>query len=144
MKIGMQKVVFRIAGILELVLSIVIILLVIVSIYRLAFDAYYSAGGKNIEIAVSDILSTSFSVIIAIEFVKMLVKHSVVIAIEVLTFSVVRQMIVEHLEPLSILACIVGLTILLFARKCLLTDEDYLEKSEYTSGEKINLRWMRR
>jgi len=137
MKIGMQKVVFRIAGILELILSIIIILLVIVSIYRLAFDAYYS--GKNIEIAVSDILSTSFSVIIAIEFVKMLVKHSVVIAIEVLTFSVVRQMIVKHLEPLSILTCIAGLTILLFARKYLLTDEDYLEKSEYTSGKKINL-----
>ena len=80
----------------------------VVSLTELAFDAY-----------IEDILVTAFNAVIVIEFIRMLIKHSMNTIVEVLIFALARGLVVEHETPLEILIRIVCITILLACRKFL-------------------------
>ena len=47
-------------------------------------------------------LSTAFTVVIGIEFLKMLSRHNMSSAVEVLLFAIARQMVIEHTTPMEI------------------------------------------
>ena len=89
----------------------------VVSLKELAFDAY-----------IEDILVTAFNAVIVIEFIRMLIKHSMNTIVEVLIFAIARGLVVEHEEPLEILIRIVCITILLACRKYLFYEKDFQEE----------------
>ena len=62
----------------------------VVSLTELAFDAY-----------IEDILVTAFNAVIVIEFIRMLIKHSMNTIVEVLIFALARGLVVEHETPLE-------------------------------------------
>ena len=81
-------------------------------------------------------LSQALSLVVGVEFVKMLCRHSAQTVVEVLLFATARQMVVEHLDPTQTLIGIIGIGILFAIRKYLMTDSDDMaphlheEKSE--------------
>ena len=88
----------------------------VLSMTELAFDVY-----------VEDILLTAFNAVIVIEFIRMLIKHSMNTVVEVLIFAIARGLVVGHEAPLETLVRIVCIAILLACRKFLFRDFDFEE-----------------
>lgn len=60
---------------------------------------------------------------VGVEFVKMLCLHSTQAVVEVLMFAAVRQMVVEHMEPMQTLIGVIAIAVLFAIRKYLMTDD---------------------
>ena len=108
----------------EIVLSIVIIIVIALAGLRLILT---TAGTSVMDMDTgffTSFLSQALSLVVGVEFVKMLCRHSAQTVVEVLLFATARQMVVEHLNPTQTLIGIVGITILFAIRKYLMTDSD--------------------
>lgn len=70
-------------------------------------------------------LSYSFTLVIVLEFVRMLIKHSMENVTEVLVFTIARKIIVDHITDFSLLISIVCIIALLASRKYLLVKQDW-------------------
>ena len=66
------------------------------------------------------ILEKALTLVVGVEFVKMLAKHTAENLLEVLMFAIARQMIVEHLNMIDTLIGIISIAIIFFIRKYLL------------------------
>ena len=104
------------AGILEVVLSgivLVALLLSIVPLIRwmpgLLFD------GNEAEIRT--FLERSLDIVIGIEFIKMLAKHSPGSVLEVLLYAIARHMIVGHEDAVQNLVSVVAIALIFIIRK---------------------------
>lgn len=64
-------------------------------------------------------LEHAFNLIIGVEFIKMLAKHTPGSAIEVLLFAIARQMVIEHTTPVENLVGIVTIALIFIIRKYL-------------------------
>lgn len=77
---------------------------------------------------VEDILLTGFNAIIVIEFIRMLIKHSMNTIVEVLIFAIARGLVVGHEKPLEELIRIACIALLLLCRKYLFHEFDFQEE----------------
>ena len=105
-------------------LSIVILVVITLAGLRLILT---TAGTSVMDMDTSfftSFLSQALSLVVGVEFVKMLCRHSAQTVVEVLLFATARQMVVEHLNPTQTLIGIVGIAILFAIRKYLMTDSD--------------------
>ena len=89
----------------------------VVSLTDLAFDEY-----------IEDILITAFNAVIVIEFIRMLIKHSMNTIVEVLIFAIARGLVVGHESPIETLIRITCIAILLVCRKFLFYKFDFEEE----------------
>ena len=89
----------------------------VLSLTDLAFDEY-----------IEDILITAFNAVIVIEFIRMLIKHSMNTIVEVLIFAIARGLVVGHEAPLETLIRISCIAILLACRKFLFYKSDFEEE----------------
>ena len=80
-------------------------------------------------------LSQALSLVVGVEFVKMLCRHSAQTVVEVLLFATARQMVVEHLDPVQTLIGIIGIAILFAVRKYLMTDSDDMTPHQKNTSE---------
>lgn len=71
----------------------------------------------------NDFLASALNLVIGIEFIKMLCKHTPETVIEVLLFAIARQLIVEHTTTVENFAGIVSIAILFTIRKYLFCKE---------------------
>ena len=69
-------------------------------------------------------LSQALSLVVGVEFVKMLCQHSAQTVVEVLMFATARQMVVEHLGSGETLLGVISIAVLFAIRKYLMTDTD--------------------
>ncbi|MDO4274291.1 MAG: phosphate-starvation-inducible PsiE family protein [Eubacteriales bacterium] len=69
-------------------------------------------------------LGQALSLVVGVEFVKMLCRHTAETMVEVLLFAIARQMVVEHLQTWQTLVGVVAIAILFAVRKYLLLKED--------------------
>ena len=119
-----NELIYNTARYTEIALSIVIIIVIALSGLRLILT---TAGTSIMDMDTSfftSFLSQALSLVVGVEFVKMLCRHSDQTVVEVLLFATARQMVVEHLNPTQTLIGIVGITILFAIRKYLMTDSD--------------------
>ena len=58
-------------------------------------------------------LSNALSLVVGVEFVKMLCRHSAQTVVEVLMFATARQMVVEHLRTWETLIGVIAIAIYL-------------------------------
>ena len=83
-----------------------------------------------------EILEYCFSLIIIVEFVRMLIKHSMLSVVEVLVFAIARGLIVDHEDPINMLVSIACIAILLFVRRFALNDLLELPQTKKAEGGK--------
>lgn len=73
----------------------------------------------NFSVRVEDFLADALQIIIGIEFIKMLAKHTPGSAVEVLLFAIARKIIIEHNTMVDTLLGVVAISILFATRKFL-------------------------
>lgn len=127
---SLNTIIFSIAHVSEVFMSCLITFVIIILMAKMLFllpqnDVLILSN----EEAFSQFLSTALNLVVGVEFVKMLCKHTPETVIEVLLFAIARQMIVEHLTVYEILIGILAIAVLFAIRKFLF-DSPRTKKSE--------------
>ena len=122
-----NELIYNVARYTEVVLSIVILIVIALSCLRLIL----TTAGTSVMHMDTDFF-TNF-LVVGVEFVKMLCRHSAQTVVEVLLFATARQMVVEHLQPTQTLIGILGIAILFAVRKYLMTDSDDMSPKHHST-----------
>ena len=78
----------------------------------------------------TEFLGNALTLLIGVEFVKMLAKHTAENLLEVLMFAIARQMVVEHLNMVETLIGVIAIAVIFAIRKyLLLKNSDNKEKT---------------
>ena len=117
-------IIYNISRYVEIALSIVILVVIALAGVRLVMEiAGTSVSSMDTEFFTS-FLSQALSLVVGVEFVKMLCQHSAQTVVEVLMFATARQMVVEHLGSVETLIGVLSIAVLFAIRKYLMTDND--------------------
>lgn len=129
---------YRIAIFLELIVGIFIVLAILINLVYVVSDMKVMfLGGK---LSFQQIMDKIMMLIIGIEFLKMLCRHNVESAIEVLLFAIARQMIIEHTTPFDNLLGVAAIAVLFAVRKYLVIKELDEEDKTYDTGKEGTLK----
>ena len=132
-----QERVMKIANMIETIIGVLLIISISISVIYLIFDLTSIIRFRNTIESFSNYLSASFSLIIGIEFIKMLSKHTPETVIEVLLFAIARHLIVDHGSSLENLIGIASIAALFAIRKYLFFNFDEVEKTIYRGSERV-------
>lgn len=123
----MHKLVLKMPRFLEKVVAAILLVGVTYSCVQLGLHVL-AFSDLEFNVYVEDILVTAFNAVIVIEFIRMLIKHSMNTIVEVLIFAIARGLVVGHEEPLAELLRIACIAILLLCRKYLFHEFDFQEE----------------
>lgn len=113
-----KHLVYEISHWMELLVSVIISVVILFMIARLVTDLFAAGGGMNAD-SFTDFLANALSLVVGVEFVKMLCKHTSETLIEVLMFAIARQLVVEHLNTWQTLIGVLAIVALFATRKYL-------------------------
>ena len=113
----------KIANIIEVITGFLLIAVILIMLVRMVHnlcgaDLFSDSFDFNI------FLSNLFTIIIGVEFTRMLCKHTSETIIEVLLFATARQIIVGNLRPMDTFWGILAIVLLFAVRKFLLSESD--------------------
>ena len=115
--------IYNVARYTEIVLSIVILIVIALAGIRLIY-AITETSLMDMDIDFfTKFLANALSLVVGVEFVKMLCRHSAQTVVEVLMFATARQMVVEHMDPIQTLIGVLAIAILFAIRKFLMTED---------------------
>lgn len=120
-------VIYKLPGILEKIVAAILLIGVVYGCVQLLLHVIAFAD-MPLGDYMDDILVVAFNVVIVVEFVRMLIKHSMNTIVEVLIFAIARGLVVGHEDPIFGLISIVSIAILLAARKFLFCEYDFEEE----------------
>lgn len=118
-KVHIPHRIYRVAQLLEIVVSLLVILAIALSLYSTALSLLGMARDPADPDNLQQFLSVAFNVVIGIEFLKMLCRHSVGSVVEVLLFALARGLVVDHGTPVSNLITVGTIALLFVVRKFL-------------------------
>ena len=124
---SIQKKIYKSAGWVEVIVSLILVVAVVmfsIDLIKELIEIIISHG--DIE-SFSHFLGNAFQVIIGVEFIKMLCKHTPATVVEVLMFAIARGMVVEHATPVENLVSIAGIAALFAIRRFLFIDGDMVD-----------------
>lgn len=110
---------------LEYIIGIALILCVVIQGVKLFFNLGLVFESEISSQILTKYLSYAFNLVIVLEFVRMLIKHSMENVTEVLIFTIARTIIIDHVSDLSLVLSILSIIALLATRKYLLVKEDW-------------------
>ncbi|WP_343247172.1 phosphate-starvation-inducible PsiE family protein [Diplocloster hominis] len=139
MKKVFQKGIFEVATVVETVIGAFILVVVAVLAVRLVGEIGTSINFLEDNGSFNNFLAWTMNLVIGVEFVKMLCKHTPGTVIEVLLFATARQMIVEHLNAWEILAGAIAIALLFATRKFLFSSFDEIERTVYRGNQKVRV-----
>lgn len=119
LKIKIPNIIYRIAQLLEIFVSILVIAAILLSFATIFHQLGFMAADPSNADGLQAFLSTAFTVVIGIEFLKMLSRHNLSSVVEVLLFAISRQMIIEHTSPTENLLMVAAIAALFLIRKFL-------------------------
>lgn len=119
LKIKIPNFIYRIAQLLEIFVSILVIVAILFSFATIFHQLGLMAADPSNANGLQAFLSTAFTVVIGIEFLKMLSRHNLGSVVEVLLFAISRQMIIEHTSPVENLLMVAAIAALFLIRKFL-------------------------
>ena len=122
-----RKKIYKLPGILEKIVAAILLIGVAYSCIQLIIHVF-AFNTLPFNTYIEDIMVTAFNGVIVIEFIRMLVKHSMNTIIEVLIFAIARGLVVGHESALETLASIACSAILMACRKYLFKDFDFEEE----------------
>lgn len=127
--------IYNIARYTEIVLSIVILIVIALAGIRLIYAiTEISLMDMDIDFF-TKFLANALSLVVGVEFVKMLCRHSAQTVVEVLMFATARQMVVEHMAPTQTLIGVIAIAILFAIRKFLMTEDSDMAHSPFKKGK---------
>ena len=119
LKIKIPNTIYRIAQLLEILVSFLVIVAILFSFATIFHQLGILSSDPSNADGLRDFLSTAFTVVIGIEFLKMLSRHNLSSVVEVLLFAISRQMIIEHTTPMENLLMVAAIAALFLIRKFL-------------------------
>ena len=119
LKIKIPNTIYRIAQLLEILVSVLVIFAILLSFVSILHQLGLMAGDPGDADGLQTFLSTASTVVIGIEFLKMLSRHNLSSVIEVLLFAISRQMVIEHTSPAENLLMVAAIAALFLIRKFL-------------------------
>lgn len=119
LKIKIPNIIYRIAQLLEILVSILVIVAILFSFATILHQLGLMAADPSNADGLQAFLSTAFTVVIGVEFLKMLSRHNLGSVVEVLLFAISRQMIIEHTSPVENLLMVAAIAALFLIRKFL-------------------------
>ena len=126
--------IYNIARYTEILLSIVILIVIALAGLRLIYTITETSV-MNMDIDFfTEFLANALSLVVGVEFVKMLCRHSAQTVVEVLMFATARQMVVEHMAPAQTLIGVIAIAILFAIRKFLMTEDDDMAHAPFKEG----------
>lgn len=141
-----QKGVYKVSGWIEIFISIVLVIAIVIFSIGLVENLYdiVTEGPDRTEYF-TEFLGNAFQIVIGVEFIKMLCKHTPSTVVEVLMFAMARQMVVEHTSPAENLLVVAGITILFVIRRFLFTevDKENRYQDEISEQKRHSLHQMR-
>ena len=102
---------------LEYIIGIALALALLVIGGRMAVRLWDVALTGDVDTAFTQLLKGAFTLIIGIEFIKMIIKPTSANVLEVIMFTIARSLIVEHSSMLSCLLGVVALAVVFLIRK---------------------------
>ena len=106
------------ANALEIIIAVMLLITVAIKVFEIAVNLF----GYSIIIIERDfegILSIALNLVIGVEFVKMLCKHTPESVIDVLLFAIARLMVVYHDSTIDVLIGVAAIAGLFAAKKYL-------------------------
>ena len=138
-KVHIPHRIYRVAQLLEIVVSLLVILAIALSLYSTALSLLGMARDPADPDNLQQFLSVAFNVVIGIEFLKMLCRHNLGTVVEVLLFAIARQMVIEHTTPVENLLMVTSIAILFATRKYLFIpglDDKHPRLGKHSSNDK--------
>lgn len=127
----------KVADMLETVIGILLAVSIgILVVYLIGDIKSIITNHSDLEVF-NNYLAAAFNLVIGIEFIKMLCKHTPETVIEVLLFAIARQLIVEHTTTMENLVGIISIGILFATRKYLFYNFDEVDKTIYRGNERV-------
>ena len=94
--------IFTMTHILEILVSIIVIIAIIISFTSIPEQMYILYENRGNREALRIFLAYIFNIVICLEFLRMLSKHTFNSLIEVLIFAIARELIVEKTTTIEI------------------------------------------
>ena len=120
MKRKLNEIIYTISRYTEIVLSAVMLLVIITLIIPMLYNFIRIPLLDISPEQFTEFLGNALTLLIGVEFVKMLAKHTAENLLEVLMFAIARQMVVEHLNMVETLIGVVAIAVIFAFRKYLL------------------------
>ena len=120
MKRKLNEIIYTIYRYTEIVLSAVMLLVIITLIIPMLYNFIRIPLLDISPEQFTEFLGNALTLLIGVEFVKMLAKHTAENLLEVLMFAIARQMVVEHLNMVETLIGVVAIAVIFAIRKYLL------------------------
>lgn len=115
----LRKFVASCASFIEIAISVIVLIAIVILSIHITGDVFRMEDTPDIHNLFGTFLENALNLIVGVEFIKMLCRHTPGSAIEVLLFAIARQMVVEHTSPLENLVTIITIAILFAIRKYL-------------------------
>lgn len=130
MKRKLNEIIYTISRYTEILLSAVMLLVIIVLIIPMLHSFITLPLLEITSAQFTEFLGNALTLLIGVEFVKMLAKHTAENLLEVLMFAIARQMVVEHLNMTETLIGVIAIAVIFTIRKfLLLKNNDSAEKT---------------
>ena len=112
----------KIAWTLELTIAVFILLVTVLQMILTATDSlnYLSIG----KFSLTEFFASTMTVVVGLEFVKMLILHTPRAATDVLLFAIARQLVVSHSTSLDTLLGVTAVALIFLIKKFLQTEND--------------------
>lgn len=120
LKRKLNEIIYTISRYTEIVLSAVMLLVIITLIVPMLYNFLRIPLLNITPEQFTEFLGNALTLLIGVEFVKMLAKHTAENLLEVLMFAIARQMVVEHLNMTETLIGVIAIGIIFTVRKYLL------------------------
>jgi len=123
----LRKCVARVSSYIEIIISVLILFGILVATFNLGVElvglSKVAIVRPDVTLPIEEYLAAGLQLIIGVEFVKMISKHTVGSTIDVLLFAIARKLVVTHSGALEELLSIIGIAILFivkyyFGNKC--------------------------
>lgn len=125
MEIKFKKILLKISEYIELVIALILTVALIAAVIGMFANIKDILDGTKV---LNETLEYALTLVVAIEFIKMLVKNTPGSVIEVILFAVARQVIISHSGALENLIGVLGVAVIFATWKFLFVpkflDED--------------------
>ena len=110
------------AWLLELIIAVFILLVTVLQMVLTGKDSVeYLLAGK---FSLDEFFASTMSIIVGLEFMKMLILHTPRAVTDVLLFAIARQLVVSHSTPTDTLIGVSAVALIFVIKKFLHTKED--------------------
>ena len=123
-----KQIILRVADLIETFMAFFLAVVIIVLVGKMVIDMFTPGVLEGQDMR--ELLEYCFGLIIGVEFIRMLLKHSAGSIIDIVLFSVARGMVVEHQNAFESVFIVGALMLVFVIRKYLLLPNDTEELEE--------------